>query len=468
MRAVFAALLGIGLVSVGVGFVVSSTAAVVPPTQTLWSNSAPAGAEVDSDPGSVELGTPFKASVSGTVVGVRFWKTAENKGTHVGNLWSSTGTNLATVTFTNETSSGWQTGTFAKPISIKAGQQYVISYHAPNGRYVATSQFTGTSNAASLSVQSGKSGVYAYGTKSSYPSLQWNSSQYWVDVIFRPSVAVATPPLATATPKPTQPAATGFPTRASVGVPTGWTPKRVITGDYWVKTAGTVVEDIRVNGVLYVDAPNVTVRRVEVVSGRIENQPRDACSDGLLIENSTVTRGTRRTSDTDPYAVGIGGYTARNVLLDGVPEGFRVGGKHEGCGPVVIENSYARIVAPDNCIDWHGDGVQGYEGPALTLRNSRLDLIERAGCAGTAPFFYPLNQGNTSVNIAGLIVDGGGYPFRLGMPGAVTGLRIVDKSWGYGAISVRCSGLATWEAQTVTLDTSGQPHSVHAQVCTGN
>src|SRR6185436_11887451 len=139
---------------------------------------------------------------------------------------------------------------------------------------------------------------------------------------------------------------------------------------------------------------------------------------------------------------------AKDVKILGHPEGFRVGGKDE-CGPVKIVNSFAKVVSPDDCGDWHGDALQGYDGAALTVRNSVLKLDERDGCGGTAPFFYPSDQGNTSVSIDGLVVEGGGYPFRLGEPGVVRDLRIVRGSWYYGPINVACSKLSEWDASIV-------------------
>ncbi len=47
------------------------------------------------------------------VTGIRFYKSAANIGPHVGNLWDSTGTLLATATFTDESDSGWQQVTFS-------------------------------------------------------------------------------------------------------------------------------------------------------------------------------------------------------------------------------------------------------------------------------------------------------------------------------------------------------------------
>ena len=61
------------------------------------------------------------SSVAGTVTGVRYYKNDINIGTHTGSLWSSTGTRLATVTFTNESDVGWQSASFSSPVTITPG-----------------------------------------------------------------------------------------------------------------------------------------------------------------------------------------------------------------------------------------------------------------------------------------------------------------------------------------------------------
>lgn len=270
-----------------------------------------------------------------------------------------------------------------------------------------------------------------------------------------------TPP----TTPPGTPPPGGFPTRSSAGVPAGWSPVRTVNGNYTASTAGQVVEDLRINGSLIVTAANVTVRRVEVVGGFITNHTGPSCAPNMIVEDSTIRKGAAATDDGGQPALGDGSYTARNVKIENLPEGFRVGGKGSGCGPVTIENSYAYVTAPDSCTDWHGDGVQGYDGPALTIRNSVLELVERPGCGGTAAFFYPAGQGNTSVDIDGLIVAGGGLPFRLTMPGAVRNLKVVDGSWFYAPTEVTCSGFTVWDAEIVRLDTNGQPVRVSTLAC---
>ena len=44
--------------------------------------------------------------MKGVVTGVRFYKSPGNTGAHVGSLWNQNGVELATGTFTNESTSG--------------------------------------------------------------------------------------------------------------------------------------------------------------------------------------------------------------------------------------------------------------------------------------------------------------------------------------------------------------------------
>jgi Domain of unknown function (DUF4082) len=145
---------------------------------------------VRSDTGSVEVGVKFKADVNGSITGIRFYKGTGNTGTHIGSLWTASGTKLATVTFGNETASGWQQALFSSPVAITAGTVYVASYLAPAGHYAADNSYfasAGVDNAPLHALQDGVSGgdgVYAYSSTSSFPNNTWQSSNYWVDVVF--------------------------------------------------------------------------------------------------------------------------------------------------------------------------------------------------------------------------------------------------------------------------------------------
>jgi len=155
---------------------------------TVFSPNAIPATITDTDTGAVELGMKFRSDVAGTATGIRFYKGSQNTGTHTGHLWTSTGTLLASVTFTGETASGWQQATLSTPITINANTTYVVSYYAPNGRYSATSNYftTSTDNGPLHGLATGtdgSNGIYKYGT-TTFPTSSYNNTNYWVDITF--------------------------------------------------------------------------------------------------------------------------------------------------------------------------------------------------------------------------------------------------------------------------------------------
>jgi PKD repeat protein len=73
---------------------------------SVWNSSTIPAVAAHSDAQAVELGMKFQADVNGHITGIRFYKGAANTGTHVGRLWTSSGTLLGSVTFSNETATG--------------------------------------------------------------------------------------------------------------------------------------------------------------------------------------------------------------------------------------------------------------------------------------------------------------------------------------------------------------------------
>ena len=186
---------------------------------TIWPGTA-TPARTDPDRDAVELGVRFRASTNGFVTGIRFYKPVESTGTHVGSLWTNTGTRLANVTFTNETASGWQQASFATPVAVTAGATYVASYFTPS-RYAANSNyFTAPTTRGPLTALQdgvdGANGVYRYtATAGAFPNQTFNQENYWVDVVFadtdtvKPTVTARTPaPGATGVPVGVAPSAT--------------------------------------------------------------------------------------------------------------------------------------------------------------------------------------------------------------------------------------------------------------------
>ena len=116
-------------------------------------------------------------------------------------LWSSTGTLLATGTFSNTSAIGWQTVTFSSPVAITAGTTYVASYHT-TGAYADTRNYFTTSLTSGSLTAPANAGVYAYGGNSTtgiFPTNTYQASNYFVDVVFNPvPVAPPQPPVANA------------------------------------------------------------------------------------------------------------------------------------------------------------------------------------------------------------------------------------------------------------------------------
>ena len=230
---------------------------------------------------------------------------------------------------------------------------------------------------------------------------------------------------------------------------------------------------------LLIEADNVTVRNVKFQgSGQIRGNSgtNPNCSNGALIENvSFEYPGGGYDPSGTPVIQWIGATVRRVEVQPGRSEGIFVGGKSEGCGPMTIQDTLIKIADGRNC-DLHADGIQGYDGNAVTIRNVVADS-SLANC-GTAPFFYPHSQSNTSADIDRLMVIGGGYSFRLGMPARVRGLRIGDNppgpygsghSWAYGPIDVRCSAMSEWDASIVNYDANYNiTATIRSQPCNTN
>jgi len=177
---------------------ITIAASAPPPTCpcTIWPSTATPGTADTNQSKPLELGVKFTSSSSGSITGIRFYKGVNNTGTHVGNLWSSTGTLLASATFTGESGSGWQQVNFSSPVAITANTVYVASYFSPTGDFsVDRNYFNAAVNNPPLqALQNGASGpnaVYNYGSSSAFPTSSYQASNYWVDVVFNGSTGTA-------------------------------------------------------------------------------------------------------------------------------------------------------------------------------------------------------------------------------------------------------------------------------------
>ncbi len=187
---------------------IGSEEGAAPLTGSIGSIWPPTALPIDdtlNDGTALNLGTKFRSDLAGLITAIRFYKGANDTSTHTGALWTSTGQQLATVTFLNESATGWQQANLSTPVAIAANTVYVVSYLSPAGRFAVSQNYfvaAGFDNAPLHALRdgdSGANGVFLYGGAVAFPTQTHVASNYWVDVVFTPSVVDTTPPTVSAT-----------------------------------------------------------------------------------------------------------------------------------------------------------------------------------------------------------------------------------------------------------------------------
>jgi hypothetical protein len=156
---------------------------------TVFSPSQTPLGSISNDGSPIEAGMQFVAQTNGFVTALRYYKPGGIGGTRTGNLWTSSGINLASQVFTGETASGWQQVTLATPVPISAGTTYVVSYFSSTGDYMSTPDYFTQSVGTGL-VQApaegtnGPDGVYLDTPSSAFPTQDAGGANYYADVVF--------------------------------------------------------------------------------------------------------------------------------------------------------------------------------------------------------------------------------------------------------------------------------------------
>src|SRR5438105_827351 len=187
---------------------------------SIWGDSVVPPVPAHTDPQSIQLGMRFRAEGDGVITGIRFYKGTGNDGTvgqpHIGSLWTQAGSLLASAAFTSETATGWQQVTFDAPVPITTGTTYLASYFAPFGHYAIdrpsdtpgpgfTQSITNSPLRALQNGEDGPNGVYIYSTvPNTFPTQTYDSTNYYVDVVFVPNTSVDTTPPFVSSKTPTQ------------------------------------------------------------------------------------------------------------------------------------------------------------------------------------------------------------------------------------------------------------------------
>ena len=156
---------------------------------TIWPNSTVPSTAAANDSSAVELGVKFRASQAGYITGIRFYKgTRQHRHAH----------RLAVEQHRQQAGhgdlhrrirNGLAAGHLQRTCAGNANTTYVASYYAPVGRYAINTNYFASSATtrgpltALRNGTDGGNGVYKYGA-SGFPNSTYQSSNYWVDVVF--------------------------------------------------------------------------------------------------------------------------------------------------------------------------------------------------------------------------------------------------------------------------------------------
>jgi hypothetical protein len=392
---------------------------------TIYPDGTTPVTPAEDDALSVELGVRFSVSVPGSVLGMKYYKSSQNTGTHTASLWSGGGGQLAEATFNQERTTGWQTVNFSQPVELTPGRTYTASYHTSTGFYAQ--QQWAFSDGATLGNRTirASSGVYNYGS-GGYPEDTWHDAAYYVDVLFQPSgssgnawsrppspLTTATPssppssrpsptpttrstsqapqgsppgsapstqtaPTATATqPATTAPPVSGsYPTVSNTGVPDG-TNLTSYSGPCTITSSNTVINAKAVTcDVLIIAAPGV-----KITNSTLPRIQVDSNTASVDIEDSTIDGGGDQIA-----AVGFQNVTLRRADVTGGQASLQCS---SNC---VAEDSWLHGQALPAGANWHVNAFISNGGSNMTLRHNTLacDVSVNSndgGCSGDASIF---------------------------------------------------------------------------------
>lgn len=210
---------------------------------------------------------------------------------------------------------------------------------------------------------------------------------------------------------------------SNTGVPPGTALKK--SGSIKVMTAGSVVEDLDIDGQIEVLADNVTIRRVRITSADYYPIRYDDPRRGLVVEDSEIIG----TSDDVTAAISFAHYTARRLNVHGGADGLKAN------EDVLIEDTWIHDLR--NGKDQHNDAVQSTGGKGVTIRHSVL-----GGASNAAVQTGDEGVATEDLRIECSWLSGGGYTLNIRGKGATVPKNTVivnnrfGRDFGYGPITI--------------------------------
>ena len=160
----------------------------------LFGTTVPESDDIGPDD-PVNVGVRFTATQNGVIAGIRFYKSLANVGPHLGRLWSSDGVMLASVTFSNETASGWQEARLRSLSRSRPEQPTSLPIALPPVTWRSPRTTSSSRRAIIRSsrrrVRRPRRTACIRTEDDELPTLSYRDSNFWVDVTFETTTSDA-------------------------------------------------------------------------------------------------------------------------------------------------------------------------------------------------------------------------------------------------------------------------------------
>jgi hypothetical protein len=360
----------------------------------------------------------FSKDVAGSVTGVKFRQTDNGPTKYLASLWSPDGSLLSFATTGAKSADGWLTAQFPKAVPIDADVEYTVLYWASPNR--AAPRAARGADVVTLFTAGG-----AGPSSSPRPTVSATPTH-------RPTVS-PTPrptPKPTSTPTPTKPSepAGAFPDKSTTGVPAGTSLKA--SGDLTVTKAGTVIDGYDVNGVIQVNASNVTIKNTRIRGRGWSSIRVKDDADGVVIQDCEIDG--RGTSGNENSMGVMGPAKVLRCDIHGVENGVT-----PGSGSLIEDNYIHDLGAPGAP---HYDGIQidGGLSDIVIRHNTVINDFSQTSAVMIDNYFGPIRN----ITVERNYLAGGGYTVYSSAQfngGTVTGVKFLHNTfekgyWGFASI----------------------------------
>jgi hypothetical protein len=185
-----------------------------------------------------------------------------------------------------------------------------------------------------------------------------------------------------------------YPTATCTGVPAG-TSLTVVSGDLHITTPGTIVDSKDIQGCVFIEAPNVTIRKSKITCGfafGIHALSSNYTGGGLIIQDTELT-----CNENTATAIAGYGFVATRLNVHGCENGFSID------NDATVQDSYIHDLFHD--VGSHTDGIQLSGGANVTITHNKIFNQDPDGTSA----IISNDTGLSNVHIANNLLAGGGH-----------------------------------------------------------